>query len=61
VSNYLDIQNKKLVVEEINAHNMGKELELSQLSEEAKLMLTWAGHFGCPTSTYLMWCNQGRP
>jgi hypothetical protein len=54
MSNYLDIQNKKLVVEEINAHNRRKELELSELSEEAKLMLTWAGPFGCPTSTCLM-------
>jgi hypothetical protein len=40
VKNYYDIQHKKLVLEEINAHNRRKELELTLLTEEAKLMPT---------------------
>jgi ribosome-associated protein YbcJ (S4-like RNA binding protein) len=40
VKNYVTIQHKKLTVEEINAHNKRKELELSLLTDETKLMAT---------------------
>jgi hypothetical protein len=38
VRNYVDIKYKKLALEDINAHNMRKELELTLLTEDAKLM-----------------------
>jgi hypothetical protein len=38
LKNYVAIQHKKLSLEEINAHNRLKELELALLAEEAKLM-----------------------
>jgi hypothetical protein len=40
VKNYYDIQHKKLTLEEINAHNKQKELEIALLSEEVKIMAT---------------------
>jgi hypothetical protein len=40
VKNYIAIQPKKLALKEINTHNKHKELELSLLTEEAKLMAT---------------------
>jgi hypothetical protein len=40
MKNCVDIQHKNLAIEEINAHNMRKELELALLTEEANLMAT---------------------
>jgi hypothetical protein len=40
VKRYCGIQHKKFKIEEINAHNKQKELELAVFTEEAKLMET---------------------